>query len=127
MGRLKEGFAGVVSPFGGRKYIVSLKPKNVVCFVFWSKNFGSFLENLKIIDGLGYKFYFNYTITGLPAIFESNLEKQEAIETLKKLSRMTSPRHINWRFDPIIISSVSNRDFYIRAFEELAGRFEGGS
>ena len=125
MGRLKDGFAGVANPFGGRKYIVSLKPRDVVCFVFWSKNFGPFLENVKIIDGLGYRFYFNYTVTGLPGVFESNLGKNPAIETLKQLSKMYSPRHINWRFDPIVISSICDGDFFIRAFEKLAGDFEG--
>jgi len=125
MSRLKDGFAGVVHPFGGQTCIVSLKPEDVVCFVFWSKNFGPFLENLKIIDGLGYKFYFNYTVTGLPSVFESNVEKQAAIEALKQLSRMYSPRHINWRFDPIIISSDCDRDYYIKAFKELASEFEG--
>lgn len=125
MKRLKEGFAGVVHPFGGRKYILSLKPEDVVCFVFWSKNFTPFIENLKITEHLGYKFYFNYTITGLPPIFESNVEKEAAIENLKQLSRMYSPKHINWRFDPIIISSSCDRDFYIRAFQELASEFAG--
>ena len=121
MGRVKEGFAGVVNPFGGGRYIVSLRGEDVACCVFWSKDFGPFLENLKILDSLGYRFYFNYTVTGLPGVFESNLEKQSAIETLKRLSQVYSPRHINWRFDPIIISSICGRDYYIRAFEELAG------
>jgi hypothetical protein len=125
MGRLKEGFAGVVNPFGGRRYIVSLRPEDVVCFVFWSKDFTPFIENLKILDRLGYKFYFNYTITGLPSVFESNVNKQPAIETLKLLSEMYSPAHINWRFDPIIISNNCNRDFCIRSFEELASQFAG--
>jgi hypothetical protein len=125
MGRLREGFAGVVNPFGGQRHIVSLKPQDVVCFVFWSKNFTPFIENLKVIDSLGYKFYFNYTVTGLPSIFEANVEKQSAIETLRLLSGMYSPQHINWRFDPIIISSICGRDFFISAFEELAREFEG--
>jgi len=125
MSRLKEGFAGVVHPFGGKRYIVSLKPEDVACFVFWSKNFAPFLENLRIIDGLGYKFYFNYTVTGLPRVFESNVEKEAAIEALKQLSAMYSPKHINWRFDPIIISNISDRDFYIKGFEKLAANFEG--
>jgi hypothetical protein len=125
MRRLKEGFAGVVNPFGGQKYIVSLKQEDVVAFVFWSKNFTPFFENLKIIDRLGYKFYFNYTVTALPPVFESNLDKQAAIATLKQLSREYSPRHINWRFDPIIMSDVYGRDFYIRGFEKLASEFEG--
>jgi len=123
--RVKEGFAGVVNPFSGKRYIVSLRPEDVVCFVFWSKDFSPFLEKLKIMDGLGYKFYFNYTLTGLPGVFESNLEKQAAIEALELLSQTYSPGHINWRFDPIIISSISGRDYYLRVFEELAKSFEG--
>ena len=125
MCRLRDGFAGVINPFGGQKYAVSLKQEDVVAFVFWSKNFTPFLENLKIIDRLGYKFYFNYTVTALPPVFESNLDKQAAIAALKQLSREYSPQHINWRFDPIIISSVCDRGFYIRGFEKLASEFEG--
>ena len=125
MGRIEEGFAGVVHPFGGRRYIVSLKPENVACFVFWSKNFGPFVENLKILNNRGYTFYFNYTVTGLPDVFESRVDKRAAIETLKRLSDMYSPQHINWRFDPIILSSLSDRTFFLRAFEEFASELEG--
>lgn len=123
MARLKEGFAGVVHPFGGQKHIVSLKPEDVICFVFWSKNFAPFLENLKIIDSLGYKFYFNYTVTGLPDLFEAGVEKQAAIETLKCMSRTYSPSHINWRFDPIILSNICDRKFWLKVFEGLASQF----
>jgi hypothetical protein len=125
MHRIEEGFAGVVNPFGGRRYFVSLKPEDVVCFVFWSKDFSPFVENLKILDGLGYKFYFNYTVTALPALFESNLDRPAAIETLKQLSKTYSPQHINWRFDPIVLSDLCDRAFFLRAFEELASEFEG--
>jgi len=114
MRRLEEGFAGVVNPFGGCKYIVSLRPEDVVCFVFWSKNFAPFIEKLQAIDSLGYKFYFNYTITALPEVFENNVDKRAAVEALKELSRTYSRRHINWRFDPIIISNICGRDFYVR-------------
>lgn len=123
--RLKDGFAGVVNPFGGKKYIVSLKPEDVSCFVFWSKNFTPFLENLDILTKNGCKFYFNYTVTGLPDIFESNVEKKSAIDTLKFLSRKYSLSHINWRFDPIIISSVCERDYFIERFKELVTEFAG--
>ena len=125
MRRLKEGFAGIVNPFGGRKYIVSLRPEDVSCFVFWSKNFAPFVENLKVLDSLGYKFYFNYTVTSLPEVFENNVNKCDAIAALKELSRTYSPRHINWRFDPIIISSITDRDFYVMTFAELASELGG--
>ncbi len=126
MDRLKVGFAGYVNPFGGQKYVVSLKPEDVAAFVFWSKNFKPFIGNLEIIRALEYKFYFNYTITGLPGIFECNLAgKDEAIETLKELSRKYSPGHINWRYDPIVISDVTDYDFHIRNFKSLAASLEG--
>lgn len=125
MGRLKDAFAGVVHPYGGKKYIVTLVPQETTAFVFWSKNFTPFLDNLKVIEQAGYKFYFNYTVTSLPDVFEGNLDKAAAIESLKKLSRMYSPKHINWRFDPIIISSISDGNFYIRSFERLVSQFAG--
>lgn len=126
MDRLKEGFAGYVNPFGGQKYFVSLKPEDVACFVFWSKNFKPFLENLRIIEALGYKFYFNYTVTGLPGIFECNTAGREtAIEALKELSKRYSPKHINWRYDPIIISDTTDYDFHIQNFKALASELEG--
>ena len=125
MNRLKAGFVGVVSPFGGKKYVVSLKPEDVLCFVFWSKNFTPFLEHLKTVDDLDFRFYFNYTVTALPVAFEGNVDKQAGIKTLKTLSRIYSPAHINWRFDPIIISSGCDSDYYIKEFEHLACEFEG--
>jgi hypothetical protein len=125
MNRIADGFAGVVNPYGGKQYIVSLKPEDVSCFVFWSKNFTPFIENLNILEDLGYKFYFNYTVTGLPEIFESNVDKQSAIDTLKYLSKMYSPSHINWRFDPIIISNICDRDYFVERFKELVTEFAG--
>ena len=125
MRRLQEGFAGIVNPFGGKRYVVSLCPQDVICFVFWSKNFDPFIENLKDIEKLGYKFYFNYTITALPDIFENDVEKEKAIEALKQLSEIYSPAHINWRFDPIILTNTYGRDFYLSSFEKLASEFAG--
>lgn len=126
MSRLRDGFAGYVNPFGGQKYLVSLKPEDVACFVFWSKNFKPFMGALRIIKDMGYRFYFNYTITGLPRIFECNSVKKEiAIETLKELSSAYSPKYINWRYDPIIISDIADYEFHIKNFESLASELEG--
>jgi hypothetical protein len=126
MNRLKEGFAGYINPFGGQRYIVSLKPEGVICFVFWSKNYDPFIEKLKIIEDTGYRFYFNYTITGLPDIFECNVvNKERAIDTLKILSSMYSSKHINWRYDPIMISDSTDYDFHLKTFENIATKLKG--
>ncbi len=125
MRRIHEGFAGVVSPYGGKRYAVSLKPEDVTCFVFWSKDFAPFLRRLDALDRLGYTFYFNYTLTALPAVFENNVDKDAAFKSLTYLSDRYSPGHINWRFDPIILSSITDSAFYLDAFERLAARLAG--
>jgi len=125
MRRVRAGFAGVVNPFGGKRYLVSLRPEDVSCFVFWSKDFTPFVDHLETLDRLGYRFYFNYTFTGVPSAFESDVDKQDALKTLKYLSQRYSPNHINWRFDPIVLSTVSDADFYLRAFEKLTEELEG--
>jgi len=125
MGRLKEGFVGVLNPYGGQKYIVSLRPEDVSAIVFWSKNFGPFMKNLEAIERMGYRFYFNCTVTALPDVFEERVDKRSAIEALKRLSRMYSAKHINWRFDPVIISSICDRAYYVRRFERLACELAG--
>lgn len=126
MKRVSEGVAGFVNPFSGQKYLVSLKPDDVIAFVFWSKNFAPFMISLAKLKEMGYKFYFNYTITGLPNIFECNLvERDEAINNLIELSNQYSPKHINWRYDPIVISSMTDYDFHIRNFEEMCKKLNG--
>jgi len=125
MQRVRAGFAGVVHPFGGQRYLVSLRPEDVTCFVFWSKDFTPFVESLETLDRLGYKFYFNYTLTGVPSVFESHVDKAGALRTLKELSRRYSPAHINWRFDPIVLSNICDEEFYRSRFAQLAGELEG--
>ncbi|MBP7052427.1 MAG: DUF1848 domain-containing protein [Phycisphaerae bacterium] len=125
MGRVREGFAGVVHPFGGKRYLVSLRPKEVTCLVFWSKDFTPFVGHLETLDRLGYRFYFNYTVTGVPPVFESSVDRTAALRTLKLLSRRYSPKHINWRFDPIVLSSVCDAEFYVSEFARLACELEG--
>ncbi len=125
MGRVREGFAGVVHPFGGKRCLVSLEPGDVACFVFWSKDFTPFVGHLDTLDRLGYRFYLHGTITGAPSVFESGVNKPAALETLKHLSRRYSPKHINWRFDPIVLSSAGDADLYLREFAGLARELEG--
>lgn len=124
--RLDEGFAGWENPFGGQKYLVSLKLEDVIAFVFWSKNYRTFLPVLERVRSLGYPTVLNYTITGLPHEFECNLvPAEDAIDSLKELSRIYSPDHINWRYDPIVVSSVAPPEYHENRFAELCARLQG--
>lgn len=126
MNRLNEGFAGYVNPFGGSRHFVALSPENVYCLVFWSKNFTPFMDKLKEIRTRGYNCYFQFTINALPEIFESNVVAgSRAIETLKELSRIYSPAHVNWRYDPIVITDSLDGPFHLKNFRFLASQLEG--
>jgi hypothetical protein len=126
MNRLKAGYACWCNPIGGKPYVVSLKREDVAAFVFWSKNYRPFLPALQQIGNLGYPAVFNYTITGLPRIFEpSVVDTDDAIDSFKTVSRLYTPEHIAWRYDPIIISGQTNADYHANRFTELAGKLEG--
>jgi hypothetical protein len=124
--RIEEGYAGYVNPFGGQKYLVSLRTEDVLAFVFWSKDFGPFLEDLRRMDDKGYKFYFNFTITGLPSDFEPDVPPLgDLIGTCKELAARYSPKHINWRYDPIVISNATTADYHVERFTHIAKTLEG--
>lgn len=124
--RLMEGFAGWENPFGGQRYLVSLKREDVTAFVFWSKNYRPFLKVLERVRELKYPAMFNYTITGLPHEFECHLvPTDDALDSLTELSRIYSPDHISWRYDPIVISSITPPEFHEKRFAELCGRLRG--
>ncbi len=124
--RLKSGLAGWENPFSGQKYFVSLKPKDVVAFVFWSKNYRPFLEVLPFLRKNGYNCLFHYTITGLPRQFETNLvQTEEAVDSFRQISRFYSKDHIVWRYDPIVVSDLTDKDFHLDRFAYLAKHLSG--
>lgn len=124
--RLDEGFAGWENPFGGQKYLVSLKREDVIALVFWSKDYRPFFSTLERVRALGYPTVFNYTITGLPQDFECNLAPtDDALDSLIELSRLYSPDHVNWRYDPIVISSMTPAEFHEQKFAELCAKLRG--
>lgn len=124
--RLKEGFAGWENPFGGQRYLVSLQREDVLAFAFWSKNYRPFLPTIKRLKSLNYPMLFNYTITGLPKIFECNLvSTEDSINSLKELAKLCSPKHISWRYDPIIISSKTTPEYHLKRFNDLCIMLKG--
>jgi DNA repair photolyase len=128
MSRIREGAAGFINPFGGQRYTASLLPQDVLFIVFWSKNFGPFLKHLDELDALGYRFYFQFTITGNPKIFEENTpQTEQAIEVARRLTERYSPEHVVWRFDPIVFSAITTPDQIRETFTKLVKAMEGAT
>ena len=62
--RLKAGTVSVRNPFNPRQSReISLSPDKIECIVFWTKNPAPMLPLLHEIDALGYRYYFQFTLT----------------------------------------------------------------
>ena len=128
MNHLRTGCVSYPNPFSGQIYTVSLQPDDVHSIVFWSKNYGRFLPHLDEIAGQGYRFYFHYTITGAPHRLEPHVpDWQQSVRVFRQLAERTSPRHIQWRFDPILLTHELGTEFYINRFRELARALAGAT
>src|SRR5437660_1588400 len=126
MNRLQAGSCKMVNPYGGQVYTIPLAPETVDGFVFWTKNIGPFLKHLPEVHERGYTFIVQHTINGYPRQLESKvIDYSHTIEHMKKLSSEYGPDIAIWRYDPIIISSLTTLDWHRQNFEGLAKSLEG--
>ena len=128
MERIREGRAATRNPFSGQVHEVSLRPEDVRAIVFWSKDYRPLERHLDELDRCGFRYVFQFTITGLPKIFEERVPDAEtSVATARRLAARAGPARVLWRFDPIVISDVSDPDETVRRFERLARMLEGAT
>lgn len=121
MERLRQKYVLVRNPFNIHSISrIPLSPENVDAIVFWTKNSKPIHKYLDEIDELGYKYYFQYTITPYKNDLEEKVQdKKEIVETFKKLSEKIGSEKVVLRYDPIIITNSYSIDYHIKAFEKL--------
>jgi hypothetical protein len=126
MNRLQAGYCKMVNPYSQQIYMVDLTPGNVDGFVFWTKNIGPFLKHLPEVHKLGYPFIVQYTITGYPRELEYRvINYAHTIEHMKELAGTYGPHVSVWRYDPIVISSLTPHYWHRHNFEKLAKSLAG--
>ena len=125
--RLKAGYVYVRNPFN-RKNItkIPLSPENVDCIVFWTKDPSGFIKHLDYIDGEGYRYYFLFTLNPYGISLEKNVpEKSEVLKTFKILAKKMGKSRVIWRYDPVIITDKTNKEYHLNEFSYLAGELKG--
>jgi hypothetical protein len=126
MNRLQAGYCKMVNPYSQQVYRVDLTPENIDGFVFWTKNIGPFLKHLPEVHKMGYPFIVQHTITGYPRELEYRvINYAHTIEHMKELAGTYGPHVAVWRYDPIVISSLTPYDWHRHNFEMLAQSLEG--
>jgi DNA repair photolyase len=99
---------------------ITLTPEAVDCFVFWTKDPLNLLPHLDEIDRLGYRYYFQFTLTPYGDDLEPNLREKEAIlRTLCELSERIGRERIVWRYDPIILNDALDIHDHEEQFSRL--------
>ncbi len=120
--RLKEGYVIVNNPYDNNRYYeVDLTIDAVDIIVFWTKNPIPFLKHLVTIDEMGYKYYFQYTITPYGKEMETALpSKEKLISAFIEISKKIGKDRMVWRYDPIIINDIYTIDYHTEKFDKMA-------
>ncbi|MGV9173802.1 MAG: DUF1848 family protein [Promethearchaeia archaeon] len=106
--RIHQGYVDVTNPFNRNQVTrVSLNPKDVKCWCWWSKNYGPWIEKYKSNYEIFNQYkghYFQFTIN-TPSELERNVKVslKERLTQLEWLINKFGTSAVNYRFDPIII------------------------
>ena len=125
--RVEKGFVQVKKQVGAKTAKkVLLGVKDVLCFVFWTKNPGPMLDKLHLLNEQGYQYYFQFTLTPYSKDIESNLPpKGKIIKTFINLSKKIGKQKVIWRYDPILLNNEIDVDYHKKYFEEFAEKLQG--
>ncbi len=125
LNRFRAGFAKVVNPYGGPASIVSLRA-GVDGYLFWTRNAEPFRAALREVRQAGLPFCLTVTVTGYPRALESSvIEPARAVAMVGSLAEEFGPRAVVWRYDPIVVSSLTPVEFHLANFAGLADRMRG--
>lgn len=128
MNRLRAGFCKMVNPYNRKVLRVSLKREDVEGIVFWTKNVGPFMKHLPEVRERGFPFMVQHTINGYPkALEQAVIDWRKSVENVKRVAEEYGPRVPVWRYDTIIDSSLTPREFHIESFTRIAKALEGST
>ena len=122
MKRVREGFFHRVNPFNSRQVSgFSLRPEDVDAVCFWTKNPRPLMKHLDELDERGLKYYFQFTLNPYDKIFEPNVPSlDERIATFKELAGRIGAERVVWRYDPVILSSVTPVSWHLEQAGQIA-------
>ena len=129
LNRLAAGYCCVTNPYNTRqRQTVSLAREDVDGFVFWTKNVVPFLRVLEEVHQAGFPFITQYTINGYPRALESRVvDAEQSVQSFKMIADLFGTSAAVWRYDTIVISSLTDATFHTENFAKLAARLAGST
>ena len=94
--------------------------------VFWTRNIGPFLPHLPAVEALGVPFMVQFTVTGYDRALESSVpDWRQGVAQIRQLAERYGPRAVVWRYDPILMSSLTPADYHVENFARISRELEG--
>ena len=128
MNRLDAGWCRMTNPYGGQVYRIALDAGSVSGIVFWTKNLGPFLDALAEIRRRGYAAVVQYGINDYPRALEQSVAgRDQCIAHMHGLARAAGPRAAVWRYDPVVVTSLTPAQWHEANFANLARALTGAT
>lgn len=124
---IRNGYAEVRNPFRpGQVSRIPLTPEQIDCIVFWSKNPAPLFPFLPELDRLGYRYYFQFTLTPYGRDVEPGVpDRKQLVSDFIHLSERIGREKVIWRYDPILFSDSFDVRYHALQFRRLAERLAG--
>ncbi len=125
--RIRAGYCLVSNPYNANQISrVSLRPDDVDVIVFWTRNPKPLFPFLRELDSLDYHYFFHFTILDNPRSLDPKSPSLgSAVTAFRELSHRLGPDRVIWRYDPVILSNMTDTQFHMDAFHKIAGKLEG--
>ncbi len=129
MTRIREGYFHRVNPYNINQVSgFSLKPEDVDAICFWTKNPRPLMKYLAELDERGLKYYFQFTLNPYDKTFEPNVPSlQERISTIIELAEHIGSERVVWRYDPVILSSITPVAWHLEQADQIASQLKGAT
>ena len=104
MAQIEKGVFEVVNPYNRKVSTVPATPDTVHTIVFWSKNFGPFIQRDagRKLSKMGYNLFFNFTVNSKSSLLEPRVPSLSSrLQQLRDLCLTFGSQTVIWRFDPI--------------------------
>jgi hypothetical protein len=125
--RVREGCCSVPNPFNPQQISkVSLAPSDVDVIVFWTRNPRPLFAVLNELNERGFRYYFQFTLIGNPRIIDQhNPPLRQILDTFRSLADRIGPERVIWRYDPIMLTTITPPDFHRHNYLQLAEKLRG--
>ena len=117
--RVDKGAVDVVNPFNpGQRRTVSLRSEDVHTLVFWSKDYGRLLREMRRFEKYS-NLFFHFTINDCPYLEPRIPPLEQRLTQAETLVKMFGAERLAWRFDPLVFWN-GGKSNNIGSFERIA-------